>query len=357
MYAKYCVPSGTPFFWSHYIEALPEAEDLHHVLLMSKEEVEYLKGSYAYETALEIKERSALAYQLLKKELFSEDEVEALAECTTMSEGSWNWAMATVLGRSDRFVDLAIPKKEERVPFPVVIPYFDFIGYYPTAGALNGRTKEGVYHAELEYHENMEILRGHSADCGAMLFVRFGLYLQDSPYACSSLPESFMNYAPAASSDALLAKRQEAFARLEEAGLNKLAFHVFESTITEELLLRSEMVNMDLDDYNAIDTATEEERETYTVRTRLRAFRWLSRSVRSYIKDAFPTSIDQDAKLLNADPAASNLSPRARIALQIVHDEKETLLGFIDEVEQYLKGSNVDVDENNHDELKNKFKT
>lgn len=351
VYAKNCVPSGTPFFWSHYIDVLPEAEDLHHVLLMTREEVDHLKGSFAYETALELKERSAIAYQLLSKELFSVDEVEELTECKSLSESSWNWAMATVLGRSERFVDLAIKEEKDRVGFPVVVPYLDFIGYYPTAGALIGRTKDGVYHAELEYHENMEVFRGHSADCGAMLFVRFGLYLQDSPYACSSLPVSFMNYAPPAESEELKAQRERAFARLEEAGLNKQVFHVFESTITEELLLRSEMVNMDLDDYKAIDTATEEERETYTVRTRIRAFRWLSRAVRNYIRDAFPTTIDHDSKLLDAEPSTSSLTRHARIARQIVHDEKETLLAFVDEIEQYLQGANVEADEKKHDEL------
>lgn len=322
------------------------------MLLMTQEELSHLKGSFAYETALELKERSSVAYQLLHKELFSLEEVEVLTECTSLSETSWNWAMATVLGRSDRFVDLAIKKEEDRQPFSVVIPYFDFIGYYPTAGGLSGRTKEGVYHAELEYHEHMEVFRGHSADCGAMLFVRFGLYLQDSPYACSSLPLSFMNYAPAAGSEELQTHRKAAFARLEEAGLNKHVFHVFESTITEELLLRSEMVNMDIEDYKAIDTATDEERESYTVRTRLRAFKWLSASVRSYVKDTFPTSVDQDAKLLDADPStASSLSPRARLALQIVHDEKETLLAFADEVDQYLQGASVEAGEEKHEEL------
>lgn len=351
LYAKNCVPSGTPFFWSHYIDVLPEVEDLHHVLLMTDEEVAHLKGSFAYETALELKERSAIAYQLLSKELFSEDEVEALTECKSLSETSWNWAMATVLGRSDRFVDLAIKEEKDRVGFPVVVPYLDFIGYYPTAGALLGRTKDGVYHAELEYYENMEVFRGHSADCGAMLFVRFGLYLQDSPYACSSLPVSFMNYAPSANSEELNAQRERAFARLEEAGLNKQVFHVFESTITEELLLRSEMVNMNLDDYKAIDTATDEEREAYSVRTRIRAFRWLSASVRSYIQDAFPTTIEQDAKLLDAEPSTSSLTPHARLALQIVHDEKETLLAFVEEIDQYLLGSKAEAQDNTHDEL------
>lgn len=344
MYAKYCVPSESVFFWAPYIAALPEIEDLNHVLLMTEEEVSILKGSFAYETMTEIRERSSHVYALLKKEIFSDEGIEELTECKSLSENAWNWAMATVLGRSERFVDLAIKNEEDRVAFPVVIPYFDFIGYYPTAGGLFGRTKEGVYHAELEYKENREVFRAASSDCGAMVFVRYGLYLQDSPYACSTLPTTFMNFAPPASSPELKAKREAAFKRLDEAGMNKNTFHIFESTITEELLLRSEMVNMNMEEYNAIDSDDEEEREKHTFETRMKAFRWLAESIRSYVAEAFPTTVEQDDKRLDSD---RSLSKRARLALQVIHDEKETLLSFVDEIESHMNPQTSNNDKNN----------
>jgi hypothetical protein len=345
VYSKYCVPSSDSFFWSTYIAALPEAEDLNHVLFMSSSEVEILKGSFAYSTALELKERAHRTFNLLHSELFQDEDVEALTECTSLSETSWNWAMSTVLARNQRFVDLALPEAE-REPFPVVVPYFDFIGYFPSASGLYGRTSEGIYHAELEYFENQEVLRGISADCAAMLFVRFGLYLPNSPYPCSSLPFTFMDYAPKASSPELEQKRQEAFARLSEAGMNQHIYHVFESTISEELILRAEMVNMEVADYEAIDTADEVLREELSMKTRVKALRWLSTAVQQYLS-TFPTTIGQDEKLLFQPEWIKTHSRRAHLALQVVHEEKATLQKFIDELETHIAANGADE----HDEL------
>jgi hypothetical protein len=345
MYGKYCVPSSKPIFWTPYLEALPEPEDLNHVLLMTDEEVDLLKGSFAYSTALELRQRSQRIFDLLHTELFQDEDAEALTDCQSLSKTAWNWAMSTVLARSQRFVDLSLPE-DQREGFPVVIPYFDFIGHFPTASGLYGRTADGVYHAELEYYENNEVLRGISADCSAMFFVRFGLYLANSPYPCSTLPSSFMDYAPKAGSSELELKRQEGFAKLEEAGMNQHIYHVFETTITEELLLRAEMVTMRLQDYEAIDNADEETFQELASMTRNRALRWLSSAVQQYLL-TFPTKAEEDAELLYNPEWIQLHSRRAHLALTVAHEEKATLQKFIDELESHISASGA----HDHDEL------
>jgi len=370
LYAKYCVPSKDVFFWSPYIQALPDAEDLNHVLFMTDEEVDILKGSFAHSTAVELRARAKRTFNLLRTELFQDEDVDALAECTTLSENAWNWAMATVLARHQRYIDLKLVESNSKAnkqqedggekkqdgateqtakpeSFPAIVPYFDFIGYYPTASGLYGRTADGLYHAELEHFDEGEVLRGISADCGAMLFVRFGLHLRNSPFPCASLPSSFIStYAPKASRE-LEARRKDGFNHLEQAGLNNHIFHIFESTITEELLLRSEMVNMALEDYEAINTADDELREELSMKTRLKALRWLGKSVEAYLETNFPTTIEQDEKKLHNPEYLSTLSRRSQIALTVIHEEKNTLQSFINAVESHISASGADE----HDEL------
>lgn len=295
---------------------------------MTSDEVELLKGSFAYSTAVELRSRSLRTYKLIFDELFKNEDVEALATCTMPTEADWHWAMATVLGRSQNYIDL----KENGEPFPVVVPYFDFIGHYPTASPLYGRTKEGVYHAELEIHFNREVFRGFSNDCPAMLFVRFGLYVEDNEWPCTSLPPQFMNYAPRPTSPELAEKREQGFAKLKEAGMTGI-YQVFESTISEELLLRSEMVTMELADYEAIDNADNEMIEHLAAHTRARGLRWLADSAKHFLAHQFPTTIEQDeAKLLKTD----DLSHRAKIALSVIHQEKLVLKKFITIVDAML---------------------
>lgn len=327
---------------------------------MTDDEVDILRGSFAHSTAVELRARAKHTFNLLRTELFQDEDVESLAECSTLSENAWKWAMATVLARHQRYIDLksksntnsnqeGTEQQEKRAEsFPAIVPYFDFIGYYPTASGLYGRTAEGVYHAELEHFEENQVLRGHSADCGAMLFVRFGLYLQNSPFPCSSLPTNFIaSYAPKAQSPELEEKRSAAFSKLAEAGMDSHIFHIFESTITEELLLKSEMVNMGLEDYEAIDTASDELREELSMKTRLKALRWLAKSVEQYLETAFPTTIDQDEKKLHNPEHLQSLSRRAQIALAVIHEEKHTLKRFVDEVETQISANGAEE----HDEL------
>lgn len=345
MYARYCIRPGDAIFWSPYIQALPDAEDLNHILLMTDAEVEILKGSFAYGTAVELRERSSRIYSLLRAEVLGDEDIDALSECRSLSAGAWNWAMSTVLARMQRFVDLSLPE-EKRVGFPVIVPYLDFIGQFPTASSLTGRTKEGVYHHELEYYENNEVFRGISADCSAMLFVRFGLYLANSPYPCATLPATFMNYAPKADSPELEEKRQAGFAKLDEEGMNEHIYHIFETTITEELLLRSEMVTMTLDDYQAIDQADEQTIELLSQVTRARALRWLATAIQQHLT-TFPTTAADDAKKLFDPTWINDHSRRAHLALTVIHEEKATLQKFVDQLETQIAASGA----HEHDEL------
>jgi hypothetical protein len=339
------VPSKEKFFWSTYVAALPDADDLNHILLMTEEELEILKGSFAYETAKELKARSRQTFNLLNSELFQDEDVDALMECTSLTETSWNWAMATVMARHMRFVDLSSSDTSSG-SFPAIVPYYDFIGHYPTVSSLNGRTAEGIYHAELEYFEDKEVFRGITADCNAMLLVRTGLFLDNSPFPCSTLPTNFFDvYASKASSPELEEKRQEGFEKLREAAMN-FVFHVFESTITEELLLRAEMVTMTIEDYNSIDTEDDDLRELLSMKTRMRALRWIRDSVLQYLK-TFPSSIEEDAAKLADSNWTSSHSRRAQTALKVIHEEKHVLKNFCDSLESHIAADGA----TQHDEL------
>lgn len=329
LYGRNCAAAKKSFFWAPYFNILPDAEDLNHVLLMTGDEVALLKGSYAFSTANELRSRALRTYKLIFDELFKNEDIEALTECHMPTEKDWNWALATVLGRSQNYVEL----DKEGEPFPAIVPYFDFIGHYPTPSPLFGRTKEGVYHAELEVQFDKEVFRGFSNDCPAMLFVRFGLFLEDNEWPCSALPPQFMDYAPAASSEALAEKREEGFAKMRQAGMNGI-WHIFETTISEELLLRSEMVTMELSDYEAIDTVDPETIEMLAAHTRANGLKWLADSAQHYLDHQFPTTIEQDeAKLANP----KGLSRRGKLALTVIHQEKLVLQKFITTVAKLLE--------------------
>ena len=345
LYSRNCVPSKEKYFWSTYMAALPDAEDLNHVLLMSEEEFSLLKGSIAFGVGQEIRERAHQTFALLHAELFQDEDIDALMECTSLSEDSWNWAMATVLARHMRFVDLS-QTSSDGGSFPAIVPYYDFVGHYPTVSAMNGRTAEGIYHAELEHKEETEVFRGVANWCNALLLVRTGLFLATSPFPCATLPTNFFEqYAPKAGSAELEERRQEGFEKLREAGMN-FVFHVFESTLTEELLLRAEMVTMSINDYNSIDSDDEDLRDLLSAKVRSRALRWIREAILKHLK-TYPSSLEEDTDKLSDVAWTSTHSRRAQLALAAVHQEKHVLQTFCDMLETHIAADGA----TQHDEL------
>lgn len=306
-------------FWSPYIKILPDSYDT--PMYFTLEELQMLRGSNALDDAVKLCRNVARQYAYFHQLLKNQPQAQNLPLRDWLTYDNYRWAVSTVMTRQN-----FIPSSDGSSQQLVLVPLWDMCNH--SNGKLStdydpekNHLKSYVFRS-FEIGEQLNIFYGnrHNAD----FLLHNGFVYPENRFDMVAVKLELRK------SDQLYAKKEELLSRLQIPVAGTFYIYNGPSPLDGAILAfhRIAVMNKDaLEKYADSENISQLAEVHSEPGDKVDQMCWKVLEMRlRHILENYPTSLQDDKDLLDQ----SNLSQRAKLAVQLCHLEKKILSSALD---------------------------